>query len=332
MGLGVVPVSPNTISCKITHVHRQYLCLPFLTTAPSAAPSRLSVRLSGQSYYASWRGLSEEQRNGQLEYQVLLYQCAAGTTRTHLSVTECRRCVQQAAHTTLTTPHTSTSLLGATQLDTAYAVQVRGVTGQGSLKGPLSPPTCFTTPEGGRWQDSHCNCHCSPFGRTRPLANPHWRQWRSKLVPSPPLSSPLLPPAPNQAPAVRYSVVLGQAVCVEWDALVRGLQSGEVLGYRVTVSEGRPAGDPASFHRYETNVTDPARLHYLLSNLREGLSYNITVQAYSRAGSGPPSDRIVVQPMQCELAAALRQHTQVCLSVCLSSSLYSVGDVVKLVG
>ena len=156
--------SSNTVGCKITHVHRQYLCLPFLTTAPSAAPSRLSVRLSGQSYYASWRGLSEEQRNGQLQYQVLLYQCAARTTRTHLSVTECRRCVQQAAHTTLTTPHTSTSLLGATQLDTAYAVQVRGVTGQGSLKGPLSPPTCFTTPEGGRWQDSHCICHCIPFG------------------------------------------------------------------------------------------------------------------------------------------------------------------------
>ena len=99
---------------------------------------------------------------------------------------------------------------------------------------------------------------------------------------------------------MHYSIVLGQAVCVEWDAPVRGLQSGAVLGYLVAVSEGQPAGDPASFHRHEVNLTDPASLHYLLSGLRDGLAYNITVQAYSRAGSGPTSDRISVQPMQCE--------------------------------
>lgn len=127
-------------------------------------------------------------------------------------------------------------------------------------------------------------------------------------------SAPPLPlPAPNQAPVVRYNVVLGQAVCVEWDALVQGLQFGEVLGYLVAVSEGPPAGDPAAFHQHETNVTD---LHYLLSDLREGVAYNITVRAYSRAGSGPPSDRVMVRPTQCELTAALRQtptrHVRLC--------------------
>lgn len=134
---------------EFTLTDRETMCLYFLTAAPSAAPSSLSVRPSGQSYYASWEGLSEEQQNGRLEYQVLLYQCATGTNNTHLSDADCGRCVQQAVHTTLTTPLTGISLHEATRLDTAYAVQVRGVTGQGSLKGPLSPPSCFTTPEGG---------------------------------------------------------------------------------------------------------------------------------------------------------------------------------------
>lgn len=141
-----------------TLTDRETLCLSFLTAAPSAAPSRLSVRPSGQSYYASWEGLSKEQRNGQLEYQVLLYQCTNESNNTHLSDTDCGRCVQQAAHATLTTSHTSISLREATHMDTAYAVQVRGVTGQGSLKGPLSPPSCFTTPEGGECHGSHCSC------------------------------------------------------------------------------------------------------------------------------------------------------------------------------
>ena len=97
---------------------------------------------------------------------------------------------------------------------------------------------------------------------------------------------------------------------------MRGLQSGVVLGYLVAVSEGQPAGDPSSFHRHEANLTDPGSLHYFLSGLRDGLAYNITVQAYSRAGSGPTSDRILVQPRQCELTAKARQ-TCTSLSVCL---------------
>ena len=79
-------------------------------------------------------------------------------------------------------------------------------------------------------------------------------------------------------------------IIVLWDPVKKQLSNGRIQGYRVYYSQ-------ISYYWYsETiiNITDPNVRQTVLSGLNEGRTYQVTVAAYTLAGQGPRSRRVII--------------------------------------
>ena len=90
--------------------------------------------------------------------------------------------------------------------------------------------------------------------------------------------------APEGPPTNFHVVVLNStAVEVFWDAPLRNLQNGEILGYIVSVL---PQGGTESQYDFPTNSTD-FEVAKLIGGLAPSTTYSFSAIAYNRAGHSP---------------------------------------------
>ena len=93
-----------------------------------------------------------------------------------------------------------------------------------------------------------------------------------------------LPTAPEGPPTNFHVVVLNStAVEVFWDAPLRNLQNGEILGYIVSVL---PQGGTESQYNYPTNSTD-FEVATIIGGLAPSATYSFSAVAYNRGGQSP---------------------------------------------
>ena len=125
-----------------------------LEDAPLAPPTNVTVRAVNQETVITWQEVPPKKQNGRLEYKVQVFKC--------LEDQSCLKCSQGIEVLENYTTDNSITIFNLLPI-TNYSVTVGGWTGNQTLEGPSSPPTCFTTADGGEIGDCCLLSVCWPL-------------------------------------------------------------------------------------------------------------------------------------------------------------------------